>query len=204
MIHGGAYCVSEVSCAMVDGAAGDTDDLDPAYADLVDKITHLRQLRADNEALFFAREIKAYRQLWRDLIFKVISDADILVGTPRAAKSIADNPDIDFDPLVVWSDEAGRANEAAGLASFTFFPNAVLRALSGDVKQPQQIVLSGAGNLECKVREGQSFNQFVRQVRLPYSREWTMVVVLPRICVSPIACMTTWQPSRRKSSTTAR
>ncbi|KAK8113593.1 nonsense transcript regulator [Apiospora sp. TS-2023a] len=162
-VHGGVYSVSEVAWAMVDGAGG-TDDLGPDYADVVGQIARLRELRKGDPDLFFTREIKDYRQLWRQLICMIISDADIIVGTPTAAKKIADNPDIDFKPLIVWSDEAGRATEAAGLASFAFFPEAIFRALSGDAKQPHAMIFSGAGKPEDKVKKGEIVNQFVRQL----------------------------------------
>ncbi|KAK8032738.1 hypothetical protein PG990_002472 [Apiospora arundinis] len=38
---------------------------------------------------------KTYREYWKMLIFKIISDADMVVGTTKAAKKIADNPEID-------------------------------------------------------------------------------------------------------------
>ncbi|KAK6840787.1 hypothetical protein PG995_015997 [Apiospora arundinis] len=38
---------------------------------------------------------KTYREYWKILIFKIISDADMVVGTTKAAKKIADNPEID-------------------------------------------------------------------------------------------------------------
>ncbi|KAK8064317.1 NAM7-nonsense-mediated mRNA decay protein [Apiospora saccharicola] len=164
-VHGGVYSVSEVAWAMVDGAGGtDNLDLGPDYAGVVGQIARLRERRKEDPDLFFAREIKDYCQLWRQLICMIISDADIIVGTPTAAKKIADNPDIDFKPLVVWSDEAGRATEAAGLASFAFFPEAIFRALSGDAKQPHAMIFSGAGKPEDKVKKGEIVNQFVRQL----------------------------------------
>ncbi|KAK8064315.1 hypothetical protein PG996_008967 [Apiospora saccharicola] len=51
-------------------------------------------------------------------------------------------------PQIVWSDEVGRATEAAGLAAFAFFPDALLRMLSGDPKQCEAVASStNAANL---------------------------------------------------------
>lgn len=164
-LHGGVYSVSEVASAMVDQVdKGSAAPLDDEYQRLVNNIAYFRETRKRDPRSFFARDLPAYRLAWRQLIFKIISDADIIVGTPTAAKKIADNPEIDFEPLVVWSDEAGRASEAAGLASFAFFPNAVLRSLSGDDKQPSNMTFSGAGLFKRKGSECHFINQFVKQL----------------------------------------
>ncbi|KAK8064980.1 superfamily I DNA/RNA helicase [Apiospora hydei] len=78
-------------------------------------------------------------------MFKIISDAGIIVGTPTAAKKVADNPDIDFDPLVVWSDET-RSN------------------LGADPKQPHQMTFSASGKFQRKNSELYFVNQFVHQL----------------------------------------
>ncbi|KAK7968101.1 SEN1 N terminal-domain-containing protein [Apiospora aurea] len=172
--------VSEVAYAMIDTAADD-EEVDDDYMVLVDSI---RKLRDVNSISFFARHVKDYRKHWRGLIFKIISSANIIVGTPTAAKKIADNKEIDFKPLIVWSDEAGRVSEASGLAAITFFPEALLRSLTGDPFQGHLMTSSGAGRFRPKDSEGYFTNQFVpcpvSQLRITHRMHGDLEIFLSR------------------------
>ncbi|KAK8064984.1 hypothetical protein PG997_011731 [Apiospora hydei] len=87
-----------------------------------------------SEIAYATAFVERYRQLWKDLIIRIIANADICVATPVAARQLANLDEQSFKPRIVWSDDVGRTTEAAGLAPFTFFPDAQLRILSGDLE----------------------------------------------------------------------
>ncbi|KAK8004655.1 hypothetical protein PG989_004374 [Apiospora arundinis] len=130
-IHGGVYAVSEIAYAKLE-AYEKNPWADHEYEDTIYQISAIHQTRKVNPHIVDKDTLERYHGLWKDLIVDIISDADICVATPAAAKQLADLEDQPLRPRIVWNDDVGRTTEAAGLASFTFFPSAELRILSGD------------------------------------------------------------------------
>ncbi|KAK7916807.1 Nonsense-mediated mRNA decay protein 1 [Apiospora marii] len=123
------------------------------------------QLRNQDVALF-KPETRRYREVSKELIEHIISNANVIVGTPVATRKLSDmNPDSPvFKPQIVWSDEVGRATEAGGLAPFAFFTESLPRILSGGPEQCQVVAFSrNAANLS-KDSEKYLVNPFVPQL----------------------------------------
>ncbi|KAK7963346.1 hypothetical protein PG988_010320 [Apiospora saccharicola] len=90
-----------------------------------------------------------------------IGEADIIVGPPTAAKKIADNNEVEFDPLIVWSDEAGRVSEASiWLGCDDLLPECSAAIPHWrDPYQGHQLNFSGSGKFKPKNSEGYFVNQ---------------------------------------------
>ncbi|KAK7968098.1 uncharacterized protein PG986_002375 [Apiospora aurea] len=130
-IHGGVYSVSEIAYAKVDSYLNNCDQ-DDEYTDIVSDLCYIHQVRKRDSRSYATVFVERNRQLWKDLIIRIIANADICVATPVAARQLANLDEQPFKPRIVWSGDVGRTTEAAGLAPFTFFPDAQLRILSGD------------------------------------------------------------------------
>ncbi|KAK8099763.1 AAA domain-containing protein [Apiospora kogelbergensis] len=171
-IKGGVLSASESAWYMVENKPDH-----PKVAPILD----LMNLRS-RSPLEFKFAASRYRQLWKDLIVYIIQGAHIVVGTPVTAMKIATMvPDESiFNPQIVWSDEVGRATEASGLAAMAFFQNALVRLLSGDPNQCEQIAFSRSGTTHAKESDKYFINPFVKQYT-------TSIIKRMKECDAPVS-----------------